>query len=124
MAEKRYTKEHEWVEPVGDGLARFGITEHAQDQLGDIVMVELPKEGDKVGQGAECAVIESVKAASDIYAPASGEIVAVNQELVDSPDLVNRSPEDKGWLAEIRLDDPSELDGLMDAAAYAGFVGE
>lgn len=124
MTEKRYTKDHEWVEQRGDGIARFGITDHAQDQLGDIVMVELPKVGDCVEQGGECAVIESVKAASDVYAPVSGEVVAANEQLDESPNLVNESPEEKGWLAEVKFTDASELDELMSAKSYEEFIGE
>lgn len=124
MAERRYTEQHEWVEEIGDGLARVGITDHAQDQLGDIVHVELPKAGDRIERSAEFATIESVKAASDIYAPAGGEIVVVNAALEDNPGLVNESPEGDGWLVEVRLDAPSDLDGLMDAAGYAEHTGE
>lgn len=124
MAERRYTEQHEWVEEVGDGLARVGITDHAQDQLGDIVHVELPGAGGRIERSAEFATIESVKAASDIYAPVGGEIVAVNAALEDNPGLVNESPEGDGWLVEVRLDDPSDLDGLMDAAGYAEHTGE
>lgn len=124
MAEKRYTKDHEWVEQSGAGTARFGITDHAQEQLGDIVMVELPKVGDCLKQGGECAVIESVKAASDIYAPVSGEIVAVNEQLDENPNLVNESPEGKGWLAEVKFTDAAEFDELMSAKSYEEFVGE
>ena len=124
MAEKRYTKDHEWVEQIDAGLARFGITDHAQDQLGDVVLVELPRVGACLEQGSGCAVIESVKAASDIYAPVSGEIVAVNTALAEHPELVNQSPEGEGWLAEVKFTDATQLDALMDARAYAELVGE
>lgn len=124
MAERRYTEQHEWVEEVGDGLARVGITDHAQDQLGDIVHVDLPKAGDRIERSSEFATVESVKAASDIYAPVGGEVVAVNAALEDNPGLVNESPEGDGWLVEVRLDSPSDLGGLMDAAGYAAHTGE
>ena len=124
MGDKRYTSEHEWVEIIDGDLARFGITDHAQEQLGDIVMVELPKVGTGLEKGGECAVVESVKAASDIYAPASGEVVAVNEDLEENPALVNESAEDKGWLVEFKVSDLSSLDGLMDADQYKEFASE
>lgn len=118
---KRYTEEHEWIEPSGSGY-RVGITEFAQEQLGDVVAVELPQVGQTVEENEECGVIESVKAASDIYAPAAGEITAVNEDLEDNPGLVNESPENDGWLWEMTLADEEVLDGLMDAEAYQKFV--
>lgn len=120
---KKYTKEHVWIETNGD-VWRVGITDFAQEQLGDVVMVDLPKIGRMVASNEECAVIESVKAASDIYSPAAGEITEVNSELEDSPELVNEDPEGKGWLMDLRLTDPAELDSLMDADPYAKFVKE
>ncbi|MCW5603599.1 MAG: glycine cleavage system protein GcvH [Burkholderiales bacterium] len=113
----KYTKSHEWVRQEADGTLTVGITFHAQDLLGDVVFVENPAAGRKVKQGEECGVIESVKAAADIYAPVSGEIVAANSELADAPEKVNQEPY-AAWMFRIRPDDPSELDGLLDAAAY------
>ena len=124
MTEKRYTEDHEWVEIIDGNLARFGITHYAQEQLGDIVMVELPEVGKAIERGSDCAVIESVKAASDIYAPANGEVVAVNSDLEENPALVNESPEDSGWLVEFRIEDPASLDDLMGADAYREFTDE
>ena len=121
---KKYTKEHEWLEPAADGRWRVGITEFAQEQLGDIVMVELPETGRKVAAGDECAVIESVKSASDVYAPVAGEIVAVNEELADNPALVNEDAEGKGWLMEIALADSGAVGDMMDRAAYEEFARE
>ena len=121
---KKYTKEHEWLAPAADGRWRVGITEFAQEQLGDIVMVELPETGRKVAAGDECAVIESVKSASDVYAPVAGEIVAVNEELADNPALVNEDAEGKGWLMEIALADPGAVGDMMDRAAYEEFARE
>jgi glycine cleavage system H protein len=115
-----YTGEHEWVRVEGD-QATVGITDFAQGQLGDIVFVELPETGRQVTKGGEAAVVESVKAASDVYAPVSGEVTEANQALVDDPSLVNTDPEAGGWFFRLRLSDTSELDGLMDAAAYKSF---
>lgn len=120
---KKYTEKHEWIEANGD-VWRVGITNFAQEQLGDVVAVELPDAGRVVATDEECAVIESVKAASDIYSPAAGEITAVNSDLEDNPALVNESPEDEGWLMDMRLTNPAELDSLMDADAYAKFIEE
>lgn len=119
---KQYTREHEWIEPAEGGKCRVGITCFAQEQLGDVVSVELPEVGQKLAKGGECAVIESVKAASDIYAPASGEVAAVNEELADNPALVNEDPENTGWLWEMSVADAGDLEGLMDAAEYAAFT--
>ena len=116
-----FTDEHEWIDVSGD-IATVGITDYAQEQLGDIVFVELPEEGKTVSKGDDAAVVESVKAASDIYAPASGEVVEVNGSLEDEPALVNTDAEDEGWFFKLRLTDPSELDSLMDEAAYKEFV--
>ena len=122
MDEPRYTEDHEWVR-VEDGLAVVGITDHAQEQLGDVVFVELPEPGSALAKGEEAAVVESVKAASEVYAPVSGEVVAVNAALGDDPGLVNRAPAAEGWFFAVRMSDPAELDGLMDAAAYRARLG-
>lgn len=114
----RYTRSHEWVKTEADGAVTVGITFHAQEQLGDVVFIQNPEVGRKVKQGEECAVIESVKAAADIYAPVTGEVIAANQEVVDSPERVNRDPY-AAWLFRVRPSSPAELDGLLDAAAYA-----
>ncbi|HEX8669435.1 MAG TPA: glycine cleavage system protein GcvH [Allosphingosinicella sp.] len=115
-----YTEEHEWVRVEGD-TATVGVTDFAQGQLGDIVFVELPEAGRQVTKGGEAAVVESVKAASDVYAPVTGEVTEANQALVDDPSLVNTDPEGEGWFFRLRLSDSSELDGLMDAEAYKTF---
>jgi glycine cleavage system H protein len=115
-----YTKEHEWIRVEGDE-ATVGITDFAQGQLGDIVFVELPGAGQQVSKGGEAAVVESVKAASDVYAPVSGEVAEANQAVADDPSLVNSDPEGAGWFFRLRLSDRSELDGLMDAEAYKSF---
>ena len=117
----RYTKEHEWIRLDGD-TAIVGITEHAQSQLGDVVFVELPEIGKKFAAGAEAAVVESVKAASEVYAPASGEVVAVNDALADAPATVNEDAEGKGWFLKLKLADPSELEKLMTVQQYKDFV--
>jgi glycine cleavage system H protein len=113
----KYTDSHEWVRHEADGLVTIGITFHAQDMLGDVVFVENPKPGRQVKKGEECGVIESVKAAADIYAPLSGEVVASNDELADAPERINQDPYD-AWLFRIRPADPAELSALLDAAAY------
>ena len=113
----RYSKEHEWVRADG-AQATIGITSFAADELGDIVFVELPEPGSQVSQFGVFGVIESVKAVSDLYAPISGEVVAVNETLRDRPELVNTDPFGEGWIAKVALADEAELDGLMDAAAY------
>lgn len=123
-ANLKYASSHEWLRADGDGVYTVGITEHAQELLGDMVFVELPEVGDAVTQGDDCAVAESVKAASDIYAPVSGEIVAVNDVLSDSPELVNSSPYEDGWLFKIKLADEAELSALLDAAGYQGVIDE
>jgi glycine cleavage system H protein len=123
-SELRYSESHEWVSQEDDGVVKVGITDHAQAQLGDLVFVELPEEGATFGQGDACAVVESVKAASDIYCPVSGEIVAVNETLIDAPETVNNDPYNDGWLFSVRLDDPDELDTLMDAEAYKDHTEE
>ncbi len=119
----RYTQDHEWVRADG-AVATIGITAYAQEQLGDVVFVELPEIGKKVSQGDEAAVIESVKAAAELYAPADGEIVEVNTSLGDDPSLVNSSPTEKGWFVKLKLSDPGQIEGLMDERAYKSFVEE
>jgi glycine cleavage system H protein len=121
MSDIRYTKEHEWVRVDGK-VATVGISEHAQQQLGDVVFVELPEVGRQVGQHAAMAVVESVKAASDVYAPISGEVVEVNDALREDPSLVNGEAEGAGWFCKLKITKPAELDGLMDATAYRAFV--
>jgi len=116
-----FTKEHEWISVDGD-TATVGISDHAQEQLGDIVFVEVPEAGRKVSKGQEAAVVESVKAASDVYAPVSGEVTEGNQAVADDPSLVNSDPEGKGWFFKLKLDNTSELDGLMDEAAYRDWI--
>lgn len=116
-----YTQDHEWISVDGD-VGTVGISDYAQQQLGDIVFVELPQLGAKIGQGDEIAVVESVKAASEIYAPVSGEIMEANTELEGAPVMVNEAAESDGWFFKIRMTDKAELDGLMDAAAYKTFV--
>ena len=116
-----FTDEHEWIDLEGD-TATVGITDYAQGQLGDIVFVELPEVGTMVEKGKDAAVVESVKAASDVYAPLSGEVVEVNDSLEDDPALVNSSPEEDGWFFKMSIGDKSELKGLMDAKAYEAFV--
>lgn len=112
-----YTKDHEWIRVTGND-AVMGITNHAQEQLGDLVFVELPDTGRKISQGEAIIVVESVKAASDVYAPVDGEITEVNGALENEPELVNSAAEDGGWLVKLNLNDPSQLEGLMDLAAY------
>jgi glycine cleavage system H protein len=121
MSEKRYTEDHEWV-MVSGGEATVGISNHAQEQLGDIVFVELPAIGKALAKGKEAAVVESVKAASEIYAPADGEVLAVNEALNDEPGKVNSDPEGDGWFFKMKLSDPAQVAGLMDEAAYKAFV--
>jgi glycine cleavage system H protein len=121
MSEIRYSKEHEWVRVDGP-IATIGISDHAQEQLGDVVFVELPEIGRRVSRGEAMAVVESVKAASDVYAPIGGEVVEVNGALNDDPALVNSGAESEGWFCRLRITDPGELDQLMDAEAYKAFV--
>ena len=118
-----YTEDHEWVEVDGD-IGTVGISEYAQSQLGDIVFVEVPDEGKEVGKGDDIAVVESVKAASDVYSPVSGTVIEGNADLADNPALVNEDPEGEGWFFKLTLTDPSELEGLMDEAKYAAFVSK
>ncbi len=118
-----YTKEHEWVRKEGDVYA-YGISDHAQHELSDIVFIELPDAGDSFKKGESIGVVESVKAASDLYLPAAGEIVEVNEALVDAPEVINSDPYGEGWIVKFKVTSPADLDGLMDAAAYATFSGE
>jgi len=121
MAELRFTKDHEWVRLEGD-TATIGITDHAQNALGDVVFVDLPEAGREVTEGEACAVVESVKAASDVYAPVAGRIVAINTALADDPALINSAPTGEGWFFRIAGVDAAAFAGLMDEAAYAAFV--
>jgi glycine cleavage system H protein len=116
-----FTKEHEWIKVDGD-IATVGITDHAQEQLGDIVFAEVPEVGRSLSKGQEAAVVESVKAASDVYAPVSGEVTEGNGKVVDNPEIVNSDPEGEGWFFKLKLDNPGELDGLMDETAYREWV--
>ena len=116
-----FTKEHEWIRVDGD-TATVGISEHAQEQLGDIVFAEVPETGKRLSKGQEAAVVESVKAASDVYSPVSGEVVDGNSKVADDPSVVNSDPEGEGWFFKIRLDNPGELDGLMDENAYRDWL--
>jgi len=117
----RFTKDHEWVELVGD-IATIGITAYAAEQLGDVVFVELPDAGRALKAGEAMAVVESVKAASDVYAPISGEVTAANADLGDAPETVNEAPEGSGWFVKVKVADSHEIDGLMDRAAYEVFL--
>ncbi|MCG6897464.1 MAG: glycine cleavage system protein GcvH [Thiocapsa sp.] len=121
-ADLRYTKSHEWVRNNGDGTVTVGITDHAQEALGDIVFVEIPETGREVEAEEACAVVESVKAASDIYAPLAGEVIESNDLLNDSPDAINNSPYDEGWIFRLAPNDMAALSGLLDAAAYRQVV--
>ena len=123
MSAVRFTKDHEWVRQEGD-VAVIGITDYAQSQLGDVVYVELPEAGRQVEQGKEAAVVESAKAASEVYAPVSGEVVEVNDVIAGEPAKVNEDAMGEGWFMKIRLSDPQQLDALMDEAAYQAFVAE
>ncbi len=118
----RYTAEHEWVQDAGEGVLRVGITAFAQGELGDIVYVSLPAVGERVEAGATCGELESTKSVSDLYAPVSGEVVARNDSLDGSPELVNSDPYGEGWVLDVRPDDPAALDGLLDAAGYRGTI--
>ena len=117
---RKYTKTHEWVSLEGD-IATFGITDHAQNELGDITYLELPEVGEEVKAGDPYGVVESVKAASDIYSSVDGEVVEVNEAAVDGPEVINNSPYDDAWLVKVKVNDPSQLDELMDSAAYKEF---
>jgi len=123
MSAVRFTRDHEWIRPDGD-FAVVGITDYAQSQLGDVVYVELPEVGRRVEKGKEAAVVESVKAASEVYAPVSGEVAEVNDALAADPAKVNADPMGEGWFLKLRIEDPQELDGLLDEHAYRRFVEE
>ena len=118
-----YSDSHEWVK-VTNSIATVGVSQYAQEELGDIVHVELPKVGIKIKKGQEMAVLESTKAAADVYAPVSGEIAEVNSQLHDHPELINESPENNGWLIKINISDPTEIEDLMDEEKYSGFVNK
>ncbi len=119
--ELKYTKSHEWIKDEGNGIVSIGITDHAQELLGDLVFVELPEVDAELSAGSECAVVESVKAASDVYSPLDGVVVEANEELADAPEVINEAPYDN-WIFKLKMSDPSQLDGLLDAAAYAAVV--
>ena len=123
-SELKYATSHEWVRNEGNGVVTVGITEHAQGLLGDMVFVELPDVDDEISTGDDVAVAESVKAASDIYAPVSGKVIEVNEDLDDSPELVNSDAFGEGWLFKVQLDDASDLDALLDAEVYANSIDE
>ncbi len=123
-SELKYATSHEWVRNEGNGVVTIGITEHAQDLLGDMVFVELPEVGDNISTGDDVAVAESVKAASDIYAPISGEVVEINEDLEDSPELVNSDAFGDGWMFKVKLADEAELAALLDAQGYANSIDE
>jgi glycine cleavage system H protein len=120
----RYTKSHEWLRDEGDGTVTIGITEHAQELLGDLVFVDLPEQGATLEAGGDCAVVESVKAASDVYSPVSGEVLEVNEALDGAPETINEDAFGNGWMFKLKLSDASELDGLLDADAYEAVVAE
>lgn len=123
MSERRYSREHEWIRVEGD-TGTVGITDYAQGQLGDVVYVELPDPGKKVARGAQAAVVESVKAASEVYSPVGGEVTAVNTDLAGNPALVNESAEDRGWFFKLTIADRADLAALMDEPAYKKFIAE
>ncbi|HSH48271.1 MAG TPA: glycine cleavage system protein GcvH [Halomonas sp.] len=118
----RYAESHEWIKDNGDGTVTIGITDHAQEALGDVVFVELPEVGASLDTGAEFGVVESVKAASDLYAPLTGEVLEVNEALEDSPESINDSPYEDAWIMKVRVDDASELEALLDAEGYKAFI--
>jgi glycine cleavage system H protein len=122
-SDRRYTEEHEWALDEGDGIARVGITDFAQHELGDVVYVDLPAVGSRVTAMDEFGAVESVKAASDLFSPVTGEVTEVNSALIEQPELINDSPYDRGWMIRVRMDDVSELEGLMDAATYRAQIG-
>ena len=123
-ADLKYAKSHEWAKPQPDGTVLVGITDHAQSALGDLVFVEVPKAGRKVNAGEACAVVESVKAASDVYAPVSGEVVEANAALANAPETLNQDPYGKGWMFKVKPANAAELDKLLDAAGYEKVVAE
>lgn len=123
-SELKYTKDHEWLRDNSDGSVTVGITDHAQEALGDLVFVEVPEVGKELSAGEACAVVESVKAASDVYSPLDGEVIEGNEDLGDAPEGINEDPYGEGWIFKLKLSDPTALDGLMDAAGYEQFVAE
>jgi glycine cleavage system H protein len=123
-AELRYSKDHEWVRDNDDGTVTVGITDHAQEALGDLVFVEVPEAGRKLAANEPCAVVESVKAASDVYSPLLGTVTETNTVLGDAPETINEDPYGQGWIFKLSVADAGQLDGLMDAAAYEAFVEE
>ena len=123
-SELKYTKSHEWVRDENDGTVTIGITDHAQELLGDLVFVELPEPGSEMSAEDAVCVVESVKAASDVYMPVSGEVVETNDTLADTPETINDSPYDDGWLIKVKLSNPDELEDLMDADAYEAEIAE
>jgi glycine cleavage system H protein len=120
----KFADSHEWVRDNGDGTVTIGISEHAQEMLGDVVFVDLPEVEDQIEAGDSFSLVESVKAASDIYAPISGEIVEINEDLEDSPELINEEPYEGGWIVKVKMSDPSELDNLKDAEEYLNSIEE
>ncbi len=123
-SELKYTKSHEWVRSEDDGSVTIGITDHAQQLLGDLVFVELPEAGTEMSADEAACVVESVKAASDVYIPVSGEVIAVNESLADAPETINDSPYDDGWLIKVKLSNPDELNDLMDSDSYDAEIAE
>lgn len=121
-AKLKYTKTHEWVKQEDDGTILLGVTDHAQQLLGDLVYVELPEMENELKQGGDLCVLESVKAAADVYAPVSGSVVEVNEVLLDAPDLINQDPYEEGWICKMQVSDQSELDGLLTADDYQALV--
>ena len=122
--ELKYTQSHEWVLAGDDGLVTVGITDHAQELLGDMVFIELPEINAELNAGDECSVVESVKAASDVYAPVAGMVVAVNEKLAETPELINEDPYGDGWMFRMKISDPGQLDSLMDSSAYEAVESE
>jgi len=120
----KFADSHEWVKDNGDGTVTIGISEHAQEMLGDVVFVDLPETEDEIEAGESFSLVESVKAASDIYAPITGEIVEINEELEDSPELINEEPYEGGWIVKVKMADASELDNLKDAEEYLSSIEE
>jgi glycine cleavage system H protein len=120
--ELKFTKSHEWVRINDDGSVTVGITDHAQDLMGDMVYIELPEVGDEIAEGKECAVVESVKAASDIFAPLDGEVLEINETIAESPEIINQDPYEGGWMFRVQLGDDQNLDGLLDAKAYQEII--
>jgi glycine cleavage system H protein len=120
----KYTEQHEWVKPIDSERVRVGITDYAQQQLGDVVFVQLPEVGDQLDAGSVMGEVESTKSVSDIYAPVSGEVAARNEDLADQPELVNSAPLEAGWMVELRMTDPGELDQLLDEAAYQNLIDQ